>query len=315
MRLFAPLLLGLALALILPPRAQATPAPGDRAAWVWERDSYAMVESRTMADEAFAFLRDKGVNVLYLYADAWQGRNLIVDRPEAYRRFIARAHDEGFKVYALLGSAYLETEEYVLPGRLGDAGAMFQRVLDYNAAAAEGERFDGVNYDIEPHLLDAWDTRRTALLLGFLDMTADFARRRKAAGQTLAIGPAMPFWWDNIAIDWRGRTRPMSEHVADLTDYVALMDYRNEAEGNDGIVDHAEAEIAYAARSGRKVVIGLELTPSEPRKVTFNHLTETDLARAMRLTERALGDNPAFGGFVLHHYRGYVEWVRGQAAK
>ena len=313
MRALAPLLLALALA--LPAQAASAPEPGDRAVWVWERDSYAMVESRTMADEAFSFLSGKGVNVLYLYADAWQGRNLLVERPETYRQFIARAHDEGFKVYALLGSAYLETEEYVLPGRLGDAAAMFQRVLDYNAGAAAGERFDGVNYDIEPHLLDAWDTRKTELLLGFLDMTAEFARRKAAAGQQLAVGPAMPFWWDNIPISWRGRTRPMSEHVADLTDYVALMDYRNEAEGNDGIIDHAEAEIAYAARSGRKLVIGLELTASEPRKITFDHLTEADLAREMRLTERALGDNPAFGGFVLHHYRRYVEWVRRQAGE
>lgn len=313
MRALAPLLLALALA--LPAQAASAPEPGDRAVWVWERDSYAMVESRTMADEAFSFLRGKGVNVLYLYADAWQRRNLLVERPETYRQFIARAHDEGFKVYALLGSAYLETEEYVLPGRLDDAAAMFQRVLDYNAAAAEVERFDGVNYDIEPHLLDAWDTRKTELLLGFLDMTAEFARRKAAAGQPLAVGPAMPFWWDNIPISWRGRTRPMSEHVADLTDYVALMDYRNEAEGNDGIIDHAEAEIAYAARSGRKLVIGLELTASEPRKITFDHLTEADLAREMRLTERALGDNPAFGGFVLHHYRRYVEWVRRQAGE
>ena len=314
MKPLAPLLLALAAILPHPLSAASAPEPRDRAVWVWERDSYAMVESRTVADEAFAFLHGKGINVLYLYADAWRGHNLIVDAPAAYRRFIARAHAEGFKVYALLGSAYLNTEEYVLPGRLGDAAAMFQRVLDYNAAAAEGERFDGVNYDIEPHLLDAWDTRKTELLLGFLDMTAAFARRKREAGQSLAIGPAMPFWWDNIPIAWRGRTRPMSEHVADLTDYVALMDYRNEAEGNDGIIDHATAEVAYAARIGRKVVVGLELTPSEPRKITFNHLTEADLAREMDLTERALRDSPAFGGFVLHHYRGYLRWV-GQHGK
>ena len=310
MRAAAPLLLALALA--LPRPALAEPAPGDRAVWVWERESYAMVESREAADRAFAFLRAKGVNVLYLYADAWRGRNLVADDAPAYRRFIARAHDEGFKVYALLGSAYLNTEEYVLPGRSKDASAMFQRVLDYNAAAADAERFDGVNYDIEPHLLDAWDTHKLALLRGFLDMAADFARRKREARQTLAVGPAMPFWWDNIPVAWRGRTRPMSEHVADLSDYVALMDYRNEAEGNDGILDHASAEIAYAARIGRKVVIGLELTPSEPRKITFNHLTEADLGREVGLTERALRASPAFGGFVFHHYRGYLEWVAGQ---
>jgi hypothetical protein len=310
MKRLVPLLLVLACA--LPCAGRTTPVPRDRAVWVWERESYAMVESRAAADRAFAFLRAKGVNTLYLYADAWQGRNLIVDDAAAYRRFIARAHAEGFKVQALLGSAYLHTEEYVLPGRQAEAGAMFQRVLDYNAAAADGERFDGVNYDIEPHLLDAWDTRETELLLGFLDMTADFARRKRVSGQALAVGPAMPFWWDNIPIAWRGRTRPMSEHVADLTDYVALMDYRNESEGNDGILDHASAEMAYAERAGRTVVIGLELTPGEPRKITFNHLGEADLAREVGLAERALRASPAFGGFVFHHYRGYVDWVERQ---
>jgi hypothetical protein len=291
----------------------ARAADAERAVWVWERESYAMVESRAAADRAFDFLGKRGVRTLYLYADAFQGRNLMVDDPQAYRGFIARAHRKGFRVYALLGSAYLETEEYVLPQKRDAALAMFQRVLDYNAAAEANARFDGVNYDIEPHLLDAWDdTSRRGLLRGFVEMTAEFARLKRESKQTLAIGPAMPFWWDGIEIEWNGATRPVSEHVADLTDYVALMDYRNEAEGNDGIIDHATDEMRYAERAGKKVVIGLELTPSEPSKITFNHLAEADLAREVALTERHYRDSPAFAGFVFHHYRGYVEWVEKQ---
>lgn len=293
--------------------AFAAPPKPMRAVWVWEPDAYAMVESRAEAERAFAFLQAHRVDTLYLYADAYAGRNLIADAPAAYQRFIARAHRDGFRVYALLGSAYLHTEEYVRPARRPQALAMFRRVLDYNAAAPADARFDGINYDIEPHLLDDWDEHRAELLQGFVDLTAAFVDARRAAGQHLPIGPAMPFWWDGITLPAEGGARPVSELVADLTDYVALMDYRNHAGGGDGIVSHADDEMRYAGRTGKRVVIGLELTPGEPAKITFDGLREADLAREIAATERAFGDNPAFAGFALHHYRGYVDWVRAQA--
>ncbi|NUS38900.1 MAG: hypothetical protein HOQ02_07745 [Lysobacter sp.] len=300
------------LCLWLPAFASAKTA---RAAWVWEPDAYAMLESRAEADHALAFLHAHRVDTLYLYADAYAGRNLIVDAPDAYRRFIVRAHRDGFRVYALLGSAFLHTEEYVRPAQRPQALAMLRRVLDYNAAAPAGARFDGINYDIEPHLLADWDSHRDALLQGFVDMTAAFVDARRAAGQRLPIGPAMPFWWDGISLPTARGARPVSELVADLCDYVALMDYRNHAEGSDGIVAHAADEMRYAERTGKQVVVGLELTPGEPAKITFAGRGEADLAREMDATARAFGDSPAFAGFALHHYRGYVDWVRAQAPR
>lgn len=299
-------------AVLAPPHvvraAEASPAP--RAVWTWEEASYAMLGSDAAAREAFAFLRARQVDTLYLYADAFAGRNLIVEQPQRYRDFIAEAHRNGFRVYALLGSAPLKTEEYVLPRHRAKAMAMLQRVLDYNAAAPEASRFDGVNLDIEPHLLDAWDTQRMALLAQWLDVSAAWMELKRASGQGLPIGPAMPFWFDNIPLEWRGVVRPVSEHAADLYDYVALMDYRNKAGGRDGIVAHAEDEMAYAAKVGKRVVIGLELGRSDPPKVTFRGLTEADLAREMAETEAAYRDSPAFGGFVLHHYDAWREWVQ-----
>lgn len=294
----------------------ALAAPSSRAVWTWERDSYAMLESRDAAEAAFDFLRSKRVDTLYLYADAFEGRNLIADQPRRYRAFIAQAHQRGFRVYALLGSAYLRTERYVLPGHRKEAMAMLKRVLDYNASAAAEERFDGANLDIEPHLLDEWnDASRVGLVRDFIDVSAAWMAMKKESGQTLAIGPAMPFWFDGIPVQWRGRTRPASEHFADLYDYVALMDYRDHAEGRDGIIAHAAEEMAYAEKIGKQVVIGLELTPNELKKVTFNHLTEADLAREIAETEAAYGKSEAFDGFALHHYRGYREWVEKQRGK
>lgn len=286
----------------------------ERAIWVWEQDSYALVEDRAFADDVIAFLSGKRIRTVYLYADAYQGRNLIRSRPEAYRRLIRRLHGEGMRAYALLGSAYLHTEAYILPSRRRDATAMFQRVLDYNAAAKPDERFDGVNLDIEPHILAQWDTRRDQLLLQFLDLGRALMTLKRKSGLALAVGPAMPFWFDGIELDWRGAKKPVSAHVLDIYDYAALMDYRDHAQGGDGIIAHASAEMAYADSQHKRIVIGVEVTPNEIRKVSFDHLAEPDLERELGLVERAYRDRPAFAGFAIHHFRGYRAWLARKRA-
>ena len=292
-------------------RAQSAAADrASRAVWTWERPSVAMVLSPAVADEALAFARRKHLTALYLYADAFEGRHLLRDEPQRYRDLIRAAHASGIRVYALLGSWYLHTERYVLPAFRPAAVAMVQTVLDYNAAAVESERFDGMNYDIEPHLLDAWDaSTRESLLIGFLDMTAAMMEAKRRSGQSLPIGPAIPFWWDGIVVEWRGVRKAASEHIIDVTDYVTLMDYRNRADGSDSILSHAMAELGYAERVGKRVEIGLEFNPTQPAKLSFHRLTEAAFEREAATVEAGIGMRPGFGGFVFHHYEGYRRFV------
>jgi hypothetical protein len=290
-------------------------APAERAVWTWEKESYAMVEDIAAADDAMAFFRSKKIRIVYLYADEYQGRNLIENRPELYRQLVRRLHRAGLQVYALLGSAYLNTEEYVLPERRQAALAMFQRVLAYNALVDPDERFDGVNLDIEPHILAQWSERKNQLLLQFLDLGQAFMQLKKTSGQSLLVGPAIPFWLDGIELEWNGKNKPVSEHVIDIYDYVALMDYRDHAAGGDGLISHAMDEMAYAGRHSRKVVIGVEVTPNELLKVSFNHLTEPDMERELTLTANAFQGEEAFAGFAIHHYRGYRVWLERERSR
>ena len=296
--------------LAAPGRAAEAAAPaGPRAIWTWEEDSYAMLQQPAQAGRAIVFLKAKSVDTVFLYADAHDGRNLIVSNPAAYRRLLRRMHAAGLKVYALLGSGYLHTERYVLPRHHADAVAMLQRVLDYNRSAAPEERFDGINVDIEPHILDAWSTRKMELLAGFLDMSDALMRTVRASGQALPVGPAIPFWLDGIELEWQGKRKPVSQHTQDIYDYVALMDYRDHAEGGDGIVSHALDELRYGGAIGRKVLVGVETLPNAIKKVSFHHLAETDLERELGETRAAVGAMPAFGGFVVHHYGSYRRWL------
>jgi hypothetical protein len=307
------LIAALAAAALLSASAHAgpahAPAATPRAIWIWEAESYAMLDHEDAAARAIGFLEVKGIGTAYVYADAWQGRNLVAADPRAYRRLVRRMHAAGLQVYALLGSGALHTERYVLPRYRQEALAMLQRVLDYNRDAAPEERFDGANLDIEPHILDAWSSRKMALLADFIDLSDAFMRLKRQSGQTLAIGPAMPFWLDGIALEWHGRSKPVSEHLQDLYDYVALMDYRDHADGGDGLAAHAMDEMRYGERIGRKVLVGVETAPNALRKVSFHHLREPDMERELGATERALGRMPSFGGFVIHHYAAYRRWL------
>ncbi|KRG45156.1 hypothetical protein ARC78_02920 [Stenotrophomonas pictorum JCM 9942] len=280
-----------------------------RAMWTWEAESYAMVEDPAVAEEAAAYLKSQQIDTIYLYADAYKGRNLIVDQPQLYRAFIERMHGKKMKVYALLGSWYLSTQNYVLPAYRKEAEAMFRRVVEYNASVPEAARFDGANLDIEPHILDEWnDDTRADLLVGFLDMSAAVMRIKQESGATLMVGPAIPFWLDGIEVEWNGRHRPVSEHTINIYDYVALMDYRDKAEGRDSILSHAASEIAYANEVGKKVVIGLEVSSNDINKVTFHEEGPKVFEQEVRKVERALRNEPSFAGFAIHHYRAWRRW-------
>ncbi|MFD0753549.1 hypothetical protein ACFQ09_06165 [Massilia norwichensis] len=289
--------------------AHAAEPAGPRAIWTWEGESYAMLDEEGAAAQGIAFLKAKAIGTIYLYADAYRGRNLIASNPERYRRLLRRMHASGLKVYALLGSGYLNTERYVLPRHREEAVAMLKRVLDYNRAAALDERFDGINLDIEPHILAEWSTRKMELLANFVEMSDALMQVKRASGQDLPMGPAIPFWLDGIQLDWKGQRKPVSQHVQDIYDFVALMDYRDHADGGDGLVSHAMDELAYGEAIGRPVMIGIETMPNALKKVSFHHLGEADLERELAATSRSVGRMRSFGGYVVHHYAAYRRWL------
>ena len=90
------------------------------------------------------------------------------------------------------------------------------------------------------------------------------ADRAHQAG--LAIGVDIPFWYDTRdefsyevnRVDFNGDHKSAEEHVIDLMDYVAIMDYRTSAYGADGTIAQAVGELAYASQKGKQVFIGLE---------------------------------------------------------
>ena len=285
-----------------------------KAIWIWETETRRLLDDRAYEAQVVGLLRTHGFRTLFLFADDYRVRNPILAEQSAYRSLLGRLHAAGFRVEALLGSYPMTTWECLLPEHDQAARAMMQHILDYNAAAEPRERFDGVHLDIEPHALDSWnDDTRVALSRMFLSRSREWVAMARRAGKDFLVGAAIPFWYDGFTVAWEGVTRPLNAHLQDLYDYVAVMDYRNRADGPDGIIAHAREEIAYGTARGKAVLLGLETGEAQPAKVTFRHRGPAALTREMATTEQAFIREKAFGGFAIHHLRTWLELIETPA--
>jgi hypothetical protein len=248
-----------------PPHSSPVAQPdGAKALWVW--NTAEIMGSAGPRQELAEFCRREGFTDLFLQLPNGRDRmgqdgeiTLDATRWKGFLTFLAnnrlRAHAlDGFKNYALP-----EWHERVLK--------TVDNVVRYNESAGPDERFSGIHYDIEPYLLPGFQgPRQQKVLVRYLELLEKMALRARAA--KLSFGVDIPFWYDSpneltgelFPVEFHKVRKPASEHVLDLVDHAAVMDYRTFAYGADGIVALAEGELAYADKVGKKVFIGLETT-------------------------------------------------------
>jgi hypothetical protein len=283
--------------------AHAMPAAAGQvmAIWVWEQETFRMLDEPEWRASVLGELREDGFDTLYLYADSWKGRNPIAGDPQLYAQTIEDAHAAGFRVEALLGSAYLGTNRYVMPDRRGEARAMIDRVLAYNRSQETKARFDAIHLDIEPYTLPEWKTDRDMVAGYFAEAAREWAELAKDGGP-VEIGAAIPFWFEKV--DREQET--LATALLEAFDYVALMDYRDRAEGRDGIIAHASYEVDAAAEIGRKVIVGVETDEAELDKLTFAEEGREEMAAELEKVRQEFRGRAGYGGIAVHHLRSWL---------
>ena len=242
--------------------------PGPAATWIWNTADYLGQPERQ--DSLALFLSSHGFGTAFLQLVSARGESITsrgIEPDDRLGRLVGTLHASGIQVYALDGA-----KELALPANHGAVFATIRNVLRYNERVAAAERFDGIRYDIEPYLLPGFHgPRREEIIRGYLEVLARGAALAREGG--LRFGADIPFWFDSpnevtferVTAEFRGERKPVSEHVIDLADDIAVMAYRTAAFGADGILRHAEGEIRYATRAGKRAWIALEtgLLPDE----------------------------------------------------
>jgi len=207
--------------------------------------------------------------------DAPAARCLIRFRDELCA-FLREAHQANIQIHALDGyPEFCQREYHHIPLAVVDA------VLQFNRENRTSERFDGVHFDNEPYLLVGWQEagRREQILREFLDLNAECQRRLKEKSK-MEFGIDIPFWWQefdertgriNAEVLYRGRRQAASYHCLEMLDNVGVMNYRDTADGADGMIAHGRDLLEFADRAGRaQVYMGIETFRSEPTTVWFS---------------------------------------------
>ncbi len=199
----------------------------------------------------------------------------VLRHPEQWRRLLGEVHRRAIQIQALDGYP-----EFCLPARHQTPLAIVDAVIDFNLQAASDERFDGVHFDNEPYLLIGWADRdcRETILQGFLELNAE-CQRRVEQHRPLQFGVDIPFWWQDRPspaeeppgqVTFREKRQPASLHCLDLLDNVGIMNYRDCADGADGMIAHGRELLEYGDRTGRaKIYMGVETSREPPTRVWF----------------------------------------------
>lgn len=280
-RFVAVLLLFAATVVALPGVARAAGSSGsgatDRAMWVWDT-----TDPGATVDLAVA----TGITRLYAAVPPNVGTSpQLADLTELVRQATAA----GIRVDALGGDpGWVDNPTWVVTNWL-------------RPALATG-LFTGVHVDIEPYSTRAWSTKRATVVKRWLT-TMDTLRANTGSAPLEAD---IPFWLDQVPAN--GST--LDRELIRRTDGVAVMAYRNTADGPDGTIALSAKAIRAGEDLGVPVRIGQETTylgdaPTETKQTFYGH-TRSAMEVQLSLVADAYAGSPAFAGFAIHDAAGYA---------
>jgi hypothetical protein len=295
-----PLLLGFAM--VMPTSSRAA----DRGLWLWNTDSviqnlgtsraqllsFCAAPHGTNSISSFTGSA-KPVTVLYLYSHKYVSGTSI--QQSQLRNFLAAAHGAGLKVQFLDGAP-----DWATTGKA--YGENYLRyALAFNAASTSAsQKFDGIQYDVEPYLDSGWFSQ--SLWDSFTGLLTDCETMVKNSGQGIPFGVCIPRWYDITP----GPGYLLQ--VQQITDYVAVMDYVNTV---SSLVSDAASEVANATQLGKKIVLGVETMNVSPATSTFNALGYGNMEIALDSLAQAYQSSNGYAGNAVHYYDTYAsltEW-------
>lgn len=268
-----------------------------KAIWAW--DFYEAASNSHKITALLKFLKEQDINLLFIGTS-----KTLPDQPATYEELIRRAQGEGIRVFALVGRA-----EWALEGRHREALAELQEVLSFNASHPDTV-FDGIQFDIEPHVLPEYKTKRGSVSYQYLQVLKKIAKEITSSGDPLEFNAAIPCWYATgetpVIVETGGERKPLSYFVLDIVDTVSLMAYRDTAERQ---IRASLAEADYAAKLGKKVYIGAETSPPNGttilNEITYYNKGADYINRQFNSIRYFYANHAGFGGIAIHDYTAY----------
>jgi len=294
-----------------------------KAMWVWSTNE--MLDNETARQELFEFCKQEGVNqlwvqILYKFEPDVsvskvpteglpEDLKCIFQHGDQFRRFNREAHSHNISVHVLDGYPEFAQKVYhPMPLAIVDAA------IGFNKTSKPEERFDGIHFDNEPYLIiGSRDRKRNEQILKeFLELNEECQKRVR--GQSgMVFGVDIPFFWDKWdpeagmpigGVRYHGVVKPATFHCIDMLDNVGIMNYRDTADGADGMIAHGMGILAYAEQVNKKnVYMGIETFTYAPTDVWFAvGLPKELFSKVIQHRGKALSHMSRINGFRTQIY-------------
>ncbi len=317
----------LLIALLLQVTVQLTPAGSEepmpvfsgpqRGMWVWHFQTYSTQRER---ERLIEFCRSEKITLLLVQVhyrlNPETDDPIALRNPEAYGDLIEAARNVGITVEALEGDPH-----WTLPSERNSWWVKFKVIMDWYDAQPLKRRFAGLHLDVEPYLLEDFDTtKKWEILRQYVEFMAQVREALKKRAPELLFAADIPFWYDNVlqedefvnhnVVEFNGVKKPVSFHILDLCDYIGIMSYRRQAFGENSITQLCKEELAYAEKIGKKIFAGVEMSPDQdPPTISF-YGTDVDFFRGqINLVDSLFGHRKGFGGILIHYYNTYAAFL------
>lgn len=257
----------------------------NKATWLWDAS---LIRSET--EEIVAFSGREGVTTIFL-----QIQQEVTD--EEYRHFVAAAHQRGISVHALNGHPDWAYEEGRRKGM-----ELLAWLEAYNRTAAPEEKFEGVQFDVEPYVLRRWGREQAQVVEEWSANMEVWVQEAKRQGLTFSA--AVPFWLDSIPGPRSADADSFSRWMIENTDAIAVMAYRDSGEQ---MYELSKEELEQADELGKSVWIGMELGDTEEGEhLTFFAKSEQEMEDEALRAAKLGSDHNSFAGLAVHHYQAWV---------
>ncbi len=278
---------------VIPSQARADNSHA-KALWAW--DFYEAAADSDKISQLLEFLNEREINLLFIGT-----RKTLPDQPATYEELIRRAHENGIRVFAVVGRA-----NWALEGYHREALEEVRQVLSFNASHPYTS-FDGIQYDVEPHTLPEFKTKRGSVSYQYLQLLKRIANEIASSNEELEFNAAIPSWYatgeNAVIVETGGQRKPLSYFVLDIVDTATVMAYRDTAERQ---IRAAQSETDYAASIGKKIYVGAETSPpngySIPHEITYYDKGLEYMYQQLDTIIEYYSNHSGFNGIAIHNY-------------
>lgn len=280
-----------------------------RTMWIWDSSNGLDEDKRV---DLIAFCLEKNIEVLYFYTGL-NDYSTDDDLKLSTRNFISDAHDNNIDVHGLTGAP-----AWILPENQSKYTDAVTAIANYNNSVNENERFDGYQSDIEPNTYfsaNNYTLEERILNMGyFIDVHkqgADIFDSLLVDGEDFEYGMAISAYYDlhteDLMVEYDGKTQLTLNHIADISDYFAIMSYQD---GAERIINISEVEVDLMESLGKKAWSGVETIDTEalggdPGSINFAEEGNIYMEEQLAIVEEYYKYNLGYGGVAIHYYTTY----------